>query len=62
MCITAMAIQKIDGTSIGEDLISRVAWLEERGSAFVDILATRVTLFNRAITEYLRKEDALSGS
>lgn len=62
LCLTAMAVQKIDGKSIGEDLETRVAWLEERGSAFVDMLATRVTLFNRAITEYLKKEDALLGS
>jgi hypothetical protein len=62
MCITAMAVQKIDGSSIGNDLNERVAWLEERGSAFVDMIAGRVTLFNRAITEYLRKEDSLLGS
>jgi hypothetical protein len=62
LCLTAMAVQKIDGQSIGETLKDRVAWMEERGSAFVDILAQRVTLFNRAITEYLKREDSLLGS
>jgi len=62
LCITAMAVRKIDGSSIGESLADRVAWMEERGSAFVDMLATKVQLFNRAITEHLKKEDALQGS
>lgn len=62
LCLTAMSIQKFDGSSIGDDLETKVEWLNEKGSAFVDILATRVTLFNRAITEYLQKEDALLGS
>jgi hypothetical protein len=62
MCLAAMAIQKFDGTSLGESLGERVAWLEEKGSALVDMFATRVTLYNRAITEYLKKEDSLLGS
>lgn len=62
LCLTAMAIQKFDGSSIGDGLEHKVEWLEERGSALVDIFATRVTLFNKAITEYLKKEDALLGS
>jgi len=62
MSVTAMAIQKIDGQSIGESLTDRVRWLEERGSAFVDLLAQKATLFNQALTDHLRKEDTLSGS
>lgn len=62
LCLTAMAVQKVDGKSIGEDLAARVLWIEEKGSAFVDMMATRVTLFNRALTELLKKEDALLGS
>lgn len=62
MCVTAMAVQKINGQSIGEDLPSRVEWLQEKGSAFVDILAQKVTLYNRAITDHLKSEDALLGS
>jgi hypothetical protein len=60
--LTAMAIQKMDGQSIGATLVDRVRWLEERGSAFVDLLAQKVSLFNQALTEHLRKEDTLSGS
>jgi hypothetical protein len=60
--LTAMAIQKVDGQSIGATLVDRVKWLEERGSAFVDLLAQKVSLFNQALTEHLRKEDSLSGS
>jgi len=62
MSLTAMSIQKMDGKSIGESLADRVRWLEERGSALVDMLAQKVSLFNQALTDYLRQEDTLSGS
>lgn len=62
MSLTAMSIQKVDGQSIGATLVERVKWLEERGSAFVDLLAQKVSMFNQALTEHLRKEDTLSGS
>jgi hypothetical protein len=62
LCATAMSIQKIDGSPIGTDLKERMKWLEERGSAFVDLLAQKVSLFNQALTDHLKKEDTLSGS
>lgn len=62
LCMTAMSIQKIDGQSIGETLEARMKWLEERGSAFVDLLAQKVSFFNQALTDHLNKEDSLSGS
>lgn len=61
LCLTAMSVQKVDNKSIGESLEDRVAWLEERGSAFVDMLAERVRLFNISITEYIKKEDSILG-
>lgn len=62
LCVTAMSVQKIDGQSIGNTLSERMTWLEERGSAFVDILAQKTSLFNQALTDHLKKEDTLSGS
>ena len=62
LCMTAMSIQKVDGQSIGQGLEERMTWLEERGSAFVDILAQKTSLFNQALTDHLKKEDSLSGS
>lgn len=62
MSLTAMSIQKVDEKSIGTTLVERVKWLEERGSAFVDLLAQKVQLFNQALTEHLKKEDTFSGS
>jgi ribosomal protein L40E len=62
LCATAMSIQKMDGQSIGATLVERMAWLEERGSAFVDLLAQKTSLFNQALTDHLKKEDTLSGS
>jgi hypothetical protein len=62
LCMTAMSIQKVDGQSIGQALEDRMKWLEERGSAFVDLLAQKVSLFNQALTDHLNKEDTLSGS
>ena len=62
MALTAIAVRKVGGQSIGETLEERMDWLQERGSAFVDILAQKVTLFNRALTEYLKEEDSVLGS
>jgi len=62
LCMTAMSIQKVDGQSIGQTLQDRMTWLEERGSAFVDILAQKTSLFNQALTDHLKKEDTFSGS
>ena len=62
MCGTASVIMKVDGESIGETLADRMKWLQERGSSFVDILSTRVSLFVQALSEHLEKEDTLSGS
>lgn len=62
LSIAAVAIQKLDGNSIGENLTDKVKWLNERGSAFVDRLTERVSLYNQALTEHLKKEDTISGS
>jgi hypothetical protein len=62
LCVTATAALKLDGNGIGNDLETRVAYLRERGSAFVDLLSERVGLFNRALTDYLRKVDTVTGS
>jgi RNA polymerase-binding transcription factor DksA len=62
VCVTASAVAKIDGDSIGETLVERVAWFMERGAAFVDTVSQRVTLFNQALTEFLQDEDAVLGS
>ena len=61
LCMTAMSIQKVDGQSIGQNLEERMSWLEERGSAFVDLLAQKTSLFNQALTDHLKKEVSLSG-
>jgi hypothetical protein len=62
LCQTAACIQKFDGESIGSTLVDRIKYLNERGSAFVDMLSSRVVLFNRALTEYLKRSDSLLGS
>lgn len=62
LCITAMSVQKFDGKSIGEKLVDRIKWFEERGAAFTDLAASKVTLFNQALTDYLKKEDNILGS
>lgn len=62
LTVTAMSIQKVNGQSIGSTLDERMKWLEERGSAFVDLLAQKTSLFNQALTDHLKKEDTLSGS
>lgn len=61
LCQTASSVQKFDGELIGQRLADRVKWFDERGSAFVDLVSTRVVLFNRALTDYLKKADSLSG-
>jgi hypothetical protein len=62
LCVTASAVTKVDGESIGDSLEKRLAWMNERGSSFVDIVSQRVTLFNQALTEFLRSEDSILGS
>jgi len=62
MCMTASALVKVDGESIGADLPERMKWLQERGTNFVDILSSRVVLFNKSLAEYLKKEDTILGS
>jgi len=62
LCVTASAIIKVDGESIGDSLEQRIAWMSERGSAFVDIVSQRVTLFNQALTQFLKDEDTFLGS
>ena len=62
LAISAACIQKINGDSIGETIEEKVLWLGEAGSALVDRLTTRVSMYNQALAEYLKKEDTLSGS
>jgi len=62
LCVTATAVIKFDGASIGDTLEDRIKWLNERGSAVVDMMNSRVVLFNRALTEFLEKADTISGS
>jgi hypothetical protein len=62
VCITAAAIIKFDGASIGDTLADRVKYLMARGSALVDLLNGRVLMFNRALTEHLERADAFLGS
>lgn len=62
LALTAMGVQKIDGQSIGNSLEDRVRWLEERGAAFVDLIAQKTSLFNQALIEHLKKEDSIPGS
>jgi hypothetical protein len=62
LCNTASCVMKIDGESIGDSLESRMEWLMERGSAFVDILSQKVSWYNQALTEFLKKEDTVLGS
>jgi len=62
MCVTATAVVKVDGESIGDTLAKRMTWMSERGSAFVDLISQRVTLFNQALTEFLKAEDSILGS
>lgn len=64
LCIAATAVQSLNGEPVGgkdQSLESKVAWLLERGSAFVDMVSDRVILFNRAVTLHLRKESTLKG-
>ena len=62
LCITAASVQKFDGTSIGETMTERIDWLNEKGSAFVDMVSQRAVWFNQALTDYLRDEDTIRGS
>lgn len=62
LAYASMAVAKLNGESTGETLAQRMAWFESKGSAFVDLVWQKVTLFNRAWTEYLRKQDSISGS
>jgi hypothetical protein len=57
MATVALAIQSFDGGGIGKDLPQKVAWLEGKGAALVDLLCTRVHLFNRAVTRFLEDKD-----
>ena len=62
MCITAASVQKMDNTSIGGTISERIEWLNERGSALVDMVSQRAVWFNQALTEFLNDKDAVLGS
>jgi hypothetical protein len=61
MATVAASISSLDDKSIGDKLGDRMAWLEERGSAFVDMVTYRVALFNRAWTRYVEAKNRLMG-
>jgi hypothetical protein len=62
LCMTAACVQKFNGESIGNTLADRMKWMFERGSALVDQLGQKAILFNRAITDHLKKADTVLGS
>lgn len=62
LCVTAANLLMIDGTSLGETIEARVAYLSEKGSAFVDMATNRVVLFNQAVTRFLEAKNSISGS
>lgn len=62
LCMTAACVQKFNGESIGNTLADRMKWMFERGSALVDQLGQKSILFNRAITDHLKKADTVLGS
>lgn len=62
ICLAASCLVKFNNESIGETLEERVAWLEEKGSALVDMLVRKVNLFNNAVAAFLEKKDTYQGS
>jgi hypothetical protein len=62
MATVAASVSSLDDKSIGDKLGERMAWLEERGSAFVDMVTYRVAVFNRAWTRYVEAKNRLMGS
>ena len=62
LALTATLVLKLDGKSIGDDHVARIKYLNERGSAFVDLVAQKAMWFNRALTTHLQKADAFEGS
>jgi hypothetical protein len=62
MATVAASVFSLDDKPIGDKLGDKMAWLEEKGSAFVDMVTYRVALFNRAWTGYVEAKNRLSGS
>lgn len=62
MATVATSVFSLDGKSIGDKLSDKMTWLEERGSAFVDMVTYRVAVFNRAWTRYAEAQNRLMGS
>ena len=62
MATVAASTFSLDDQPIGEKLADKMAWLEERGSAFVDMVTYRVAVFNRAWTRYLEDQNRVLGS
>ena len=62
LCLTAIAVVKLDGQPLPDALDKRVAMLDEKGSAFVDKAGELVVLLNRAWTQYLEDQNHLLGS
>lgn len=62
MCLAAAALVKFNGENVGENFTDRVSWIDERGSAFVDILSQKAALFNQAVSEFLKDQEFILGS
>jgi hypothetical protein len=62
MATVATSVFSLDDKSVGKELKERMAWLEEQGSAFVDMITLRVAGFNRAWTKYLEAQNPILGS
>lgn len=61
LALTATLVVKFDGKSIGDNFQTRLKWLEDHGSAFVDLLSQKAIWFNRALSTHLQKADVLEG-
>jgi hypothetical protein len=57
MASVAASLFSLDDKTVGEKLSEKMTWLEERGSAFVDMITYRVAVFNRAWTRYLEDQN-----
>lgn len=62
LALCATMVLKLDDKSLGDSVAARITYLEERGSAFVDLISKKAIWFQRAMTNHLQKADAFEGS
>lgn len=62
MCMAAASIVKLDGEAIGVSFSERIDWMQNRGSAFVDLVSQKAALFNQSVTEFLKDQETVLGS